>query len=411
MRLFSSRSLFSFIVPDGLLLLAAVAFLRPTGLPPWTAPLVLTYDYLVLAMAVLVAWYVGLSRVVFATLLLGLADGALGAFSPARHTPGLSHVVFNAVGLLLPLNFLALALIQERHLSVHRDIMWFGLIVAQALFVVGLCFMPDSHLTAAVAASLDVSFVDPRWTTWTALSQSSLLAFGAALILVTARFIVHGSRLDRGFFWSLMAAFVALHGTARGWSPTHFLATAGLIVMVALYADEYRLSHYDDLTNLPDRRAFLQSMKHLTGQSTIAVVDVDGMKQINTDYGEAVGNRALQLAVAQLRRLRGGQGYRCGGDRFVIVFRGRRLTEVLPRLEALKTAMLNSTVRLPWPWITRVLRRRSKRCVAGTLVVTVSIGAAETTVNNTAPDRVLKQAEQALIQAKQAGRNEVRALA
>src|SRR5579885_845730 len=100
MRVSSLKSLSSLFVPDGLLLLAAIAFLRPTGLPKWTAPMLLTYDY------------------------LALADGALGSFSLASRLPAVRHGVFNTVGLLLPLNFLALALIQERHLAVRRDIAW-----------------------------------------------------------------------------------------------------------------------------------------------------------------------------------------------------------------------------------------------------------------------------------------------
>ncbi|WP_447977519.1 diguanylate cyclase domain-containing protein [Candidatus Nitrospira bockiana] len=43
--------------------------------------------------------------------------------------------------------------------------------------------------------------------------------------------------------------------------------------------------------------------------------------------------------------------------------------------------------------------------------MTVSIGAAETTPQAVKPEQVLRQAEQALQRAKQAGRNEVRALA
>jgi len=409
MRVSSLKSLSSLFVPDGLLLLAAIAFLRPTGLPKWTAPMLLTYDYLVLALAILVAWYVGLSRVVFATLLLALADGALGSFSLASRLPAVRHGVFNTVGLLLPLNFLALALIQERHLAVRRDIAWFVVILMQALLVVGLCLAPSSGWAAVILPSLDVTFIDPRWLRWSVLNQASLLAFAAALVLVTARFIVSGSRLDRGFFWSLLAAFIAMQGAARGWSPTHFLATAGLILMVALYADEYRLSHYDELTNLPDRAAFLQTLKEVKGQFTIAVIDIDNMKQINTDYGEALGNVALRLLAAKLRRLRRGQAFRCGGDKFAVIFQGRTVSDVLPRLEALKAGMLNSAIRLSWT--RRLITRRAERYVAADLVVTVSIGAAETGPRASTGEQVLRYAEQALLQAKQAGRNEVRALA
>ncbi|WP_447977520.1 diguanylate cyclase domain-containing protein [Candidatus Nitrospira bockiana] len=340
MRLAPLKSLTTIVFPDGLLLLLALAFLRPTGLPTWTGPLVLTYDYVVLCAAVLLAWYIGLSRVVFATLWLVVADGALGPLvSIANLEPDARQTAFQAVALLLPLKFLALALIRERARLVRRELLWLSLILAQAMLIFSVCRSPKAGWVEAVSAALGFAFTDPRWTQWTRLPQPSVLAFAAALALMTIRFCTWGGRLDRGFAWALVAVLLALEGAGRGWSPTNFLATAGLILIVALYADEYRVSHYDELTGLGDREALRSVLSTLSGRYALAVVDVDELKRINAHYRESVGNRALRVVAECVAGVRGGEVFRDEGDRFVIVFRGRRLTDVLPRLEALRVAV------------------------------------------------------------------------
>lgn len=96
------KRLSSFVMPGGLLLLAAVGFLRPHGLPIWTLPLVQVYAYLVLGASLLLGWYFYRSRIVFAVLVLALADRALLKFAPGdAATLGVGRVVFNAVALLV----------------------------------------------------------------------------------------------------------------------------------------------------------------------------------------------------------------------------------------------------------------------------------------------------------------------
>ena len=411
MRHSSIQPVISFLVPDGVLLLAALALLRPAGLPKWTGLMILTYDYLLLAGAVVLAWYMGLSRVMMATLLLALADGALSRFPGMSVTIGAGRTVFNAVALLLPMNFLALSLIEERRFVLRRDMVWLSAIFMQVCVVLWLCFSRQSQHAAALAASLQFAFIDPGMTRWTPLSQTALLAFGAGFALVSARFVLQGSRLDRGFVWALMATFLALHGTGLGWSPTNFLATAALILIVAVYADEYRVSHYDDVTGVQGRDAFYRTLRDASGGYALAVIDIDEMKQLNERYGDVVRDKTLQLVARKVARVRGGTAFRYDRDKFAVLFHGKSAAGVLPRLEALRTAIQGMSIPVGGAFHVLIQRRAREQAQDQPLAVTVSIGVAEPSPNFSKSDQVFTRAEQALVRAKQAGRNEVRALA
>src|SRR5437773_5064540 len=104
------KSLVSVVWPEGLLLLAAVAALRPGGLPAWSWPLVQAYAYIVLAAGIVLGLYIKQSRILLSVLLLGLADRALWMVGSSPDAQ-VGQTVFNSVALMLPINVLGLALI------------------------------------------------------------------------------------------------------------------------------------------------------------------------------------------------------------------------------------------------------------------------------------------------------------
>lgn len=394
----------AFVLPDGLLVLAAVGFLRPGGLPAVVLPLEQAFAYLVLAVGILLGAYVRHSRILFAIVLLALADRALLHLSAGTAASAdVGRIMFNAVSLLLPLNLLALALITERSLMVSREIVRLILVFLQVFFVswVGL---PEN---ADFAAALESSFVAPRYTAWTPLAQPALLAFGAALALHAARFVAYRNPVDRGFFWALVSAFLALHGTRAGWVPTNFLATAGLILIVAAYAEIYQSTYYDELTGMRGRPYWDQAVAHLGNRYTLALIDIDGMKRLNATQGYAVGDQILRMVARKVTNLSGdGNAFRYDGNRFAMIFHDQSVADALPRLEELRKAVDASPVMLP-------ARRRlfRKPEPPAQVPVTVSIGAAERDERRTTPDQVLKAVEIALARAKHEGRNQVKARA
>jgi diguanylate cyclase (GGDEF)-like protein len=392
----------SFFLPDGLVVLAAVGFLRPKGLPAVMLPIEQAFAYLVLGAGILLGLYVRHPRILFAMLLLALADRALhhlAAGSAASADVG--RIMFNAVALLLPLNLLALSLITERRLLISREVARLVLVLLQVFFVswIGL---PEN---AEIATSLESPFVDPRYTAWTPLAQPALVSFGAALALQTARFTAYRNPVDRGFFWALVSAFLALHGTRAGWSPTNFLATAGLILIVAAYAELYRSTYYDELTGLRGRVALDQALFNLGSRYAIAVIDVDHLKQINAAHGYPAGDQVLRMVAAKIAAMPGeGKTFRDDHNKFVVVFPGKPVTDVALHLEGLRKAVEASPVASP---VRRRLFRKPE--APANIAVTISVGIAERDERRTTSEQVVKSAEVALARAKSLGGNQVKA--
>ena len=84
----------------------------------------------------------------------------------------------------------------------------------------------------------------------------------------------------------------------------------------------------DVLTGASNRRAFerdlhraLEISRRHNRQLAVVIMDLDGLKQLNDEYGHAAGDRALRdLAAAFQGHLRAGDAvYRIGGDEFALV--------------------------------------------------------------------------------------------
>ena len=401
------KSLYSFVIPGGLVLLAALAFLRPRGLPPWTQPLVYTYAYIVFGAGILLGWYLERSRILLATVVLALANGALLHFGASDAVPtGMGRIVFNAIAILVPLNFLGLSLVRERSFQLWKEMMRLSLVILQLLVVWWIC-LPEQ---AEVAAGLEHPFVDPRWTSWTPLAQPALLAFAVCLVLQASRFILYQNPVERGFVWALLAAFVALQGIRAGWSPTNFLATAALMLVIAAYEATHAFIHYDEVTGVRRWDDLKAALRRLRGQYAIAMVDVDHLKQVNEQFGHHVGDQVLRHVAAKITNLSAnGEAFCYSGGKFTVLFRGKSVADALPHLEALRKAVETS------PFTLRDRGRPLKKpdtpaadsSSRKELSVTISIGVAERDERKAKPDQVVKAAERALFRAKSRGRNQV----
>jgi diguanylate cyclase (GGDEF)-like protein len=122
------------------------------------------------------------------------------------------------------------------------------------------------------------------------------------------------------------------------------------------------------------------------------VIDLDGFKAINDTYGHAAGDACLQhfTLMAQTRLRPGDMLARTGGDEFCIV---------LPSSTLREGAMIARR-------ILDVCRADAEQCMGNDIPVAVSIGVAQWTPEMGAfPDRLIAAADQALYDAKKAGRN------
>lgn len=392
------RSLLAPLLPGGLMVLAALAALRPEVLPAAALPALGLYPPLVLGVGLLLGWYFNRSRVVFALLVLAAADVALRV-AGSRAVP--------LLGLLLPLNLAAYALLSERGLFTPRGLARLAPLPAQALVGWLMALWGWRGMTPW----LDWPILSPRLMAWTDLPQGALVAFlGAALFLAARCAAPRANPIEAGFLWGLVAAFLALHGLRLGWAPSPFFAAGGLALVWGLLAASYRMAFHDDLTGLPSRRALNEALPLLGTRYAVAMVDVDHFKKFNDTYGHDVGDQVLRMVAARLAGVSGGgRAFRYGGEEFTLLFPGASAAEALPHLEGLRRAIAASRFVLREPDRPRqkpeapAPHRPPRREAA----VTVSIGVAEATDRQVEPAQVIAAADQALYRAKRGGRNRV----
>ena len=159
-----------------------------------------------------------------------------------------------------------------------------------------------------------------------------------------------------------------------------------------------RIAHYDPLTGVPNR-ILLADRLHLALAHTkregrlmaVGYLDLDGFKQVNDSLGHEAGDQLLiEIALRIKSALRDGDNLaRLGGDEFVFLL-----------LELEKVDDCEVTLH-------RLLEVISKPVILSNQAVSVSasIGISIYPKDDTDPDMLLRHADQAMYQAKLAGKN------
>ena len=135
-------------------------------------------------------------------------------------------------------------------------------------------------------------------------------------------------------FWSIHSFQIGATIDMLAFMRVLGLRTKALQTAVAHARNErdnmHSLAHSDPLTGLPNRRslnmAIAEAVKHAKPEKILAVymLDLDGFKQVNDQYGHDVGDELLIAVAARLRsNLRETDIVsRLGGDEFVIMSTG-----------------------------------------------------------------------------------------
>jgi diguanylate cyclase (GGDEF)-like protein len=203
---------------------------------------------------------------------------------------------------------------------------------------------------------------------------------------------------------TILLATVAAHPHATIADPVQVIATLALLsgvvsIVWALQAAE--LHHRDEaildpLTGLLNRHALLPRFVELSHQARIAdhpvctlLCDVDGFKAINDEHGHDRGDAVLRDIAYELRkRLRSFELiYRLGGEEFLIILPGIGGVGGLQIAERLRDC----------------IERSEPTGIHATISLGLSAGCGE----EVEYDSLFKAADDALYEAKRAGRNRV----
>ncbi len=385
-------------LPGGLLLGAAwlLVFL---DLLDWARPIVPVTLVVVTIGGVLLGLRFGYVRLVLALVVMALGDQALRLAAPgAAFTP--ARTIGAVVALLMPLNLAALTWTPDR--GARR--LWIAIIAVQVLGGV-LLLQPE----AAEAARVLWRTLEHVQYQWPATGRLAPLAFGIAIVFALVRFGLRPRATEAGIVWALVAATLAFGFADGRFVARLYLATGGLVLIVALVETSYALAYSDELTGLPARRALNGLLTGLGPPYAVAMIDIDHFKQFNDTYGHQTGDQLLRKMAGTLAAaVQGGRLYRYGGEEFTVVFPGLSADQAGPVLENLRAAAA------AMPFVVRGPDRRKRRWRfrrgsggRGQVRVTVSIGVADSAAAGPTSADVVRAADEALYRAKHAGRNRV----
>jgi diguanylate cyclase (GGDEF)-like protein len=163
-----------------------------------------------------------------------------------------------------------------------------------------------------------------------------------------------------------------------------------------------RLATRDSMTNCLNRRSFFERMEKAftLAQSeknslSCVMVDIDHFKKINDAHGHGIGDKVLKMVAKLLESKFGNKDSICryGGEEFCVLLPGTELDKAIEIAQEVRAtiesyATMGIDTEMP-------------------LSVTASLGVSAIEQGGTSPEMLVDQADKALYQAKEQGRNRV----
>ncbi|WP_246840496.1 GGDEF domain-containing protein [Lacimicrobium sp. SS2-24] len=187
--------------------------------------------------------------------------------------------------------------------------------------------------------------------------------------------------------------------------------TLSLVFLTAVIIDSHNMAFKDELTTIPSRRALMQYVQTLGTRYVVAMADIDHFKSFNDSYGHDVGDQVLKLVASKLQKVSGGgKAFRYGGEEFTLLFPRKSVHQVLPHLEQLREDIAAYTMVIrahdrPVKKSAKKTNPHRRASVQKKVNVSCSFGVASRSRLHSQFSAVLKLADQALYDAKKAGRN------
>lgn len=185
--------------------------------------------------------------------------------------------------------------------------------------------------------------------------------------------------------------------------PLHFIATYHDVTEQVLLEEKLqRMAMTDPLTELPNRRAFLEAMNKefqrvlrggFESNSSLCLIDLDHFKRINDTLGHAAGDAVLRHFAQTLRQTLRQMDLcgRLGGEEFGILL---LQTEEKAAIQAIERLM-------------RTIRQSVVLFEGNGIRYTVSAGGTSFALSDRTIDDVFARADRALYQAKEHGRDQL----
>ncbi|GAB6034119.1 GGDEF domain-containing protein [Galenea microaerophila] len=328
----------------------------------------------------------------FATLLV--ASVGMEFLFPGHlfgHAPSLFYPIFT---LWLPLVWLLWTVMPEKGIK-HLPylLLCLLLLILPALGLKWAVIELSEYWARLI--SLPISSETDYWLQLPKISVIVVLSI-FAILLVRLSLLKRPKVLDSV---TLVVYVLIIYGLNHLFQPLIFdwvLSISALLILLSLIFDAHFIAYNDQLTGLNGRRALLEDIVGLGRKYAIAMVDIDHFKKFNDTYGHDVGDLALQQVAEMLSGVKGGgHVYRYGGEEFTILYPRKTAQEAQAFLQQLCEQVAATPLRFQYKG-----ESVEKK-------ITISIGVADSRAAKQ-PESVMKCADEALYQAKQAGRNQVK---
>ena len=278
--------------------------------------------------------------------------------------------------------------------------------------VVLLTFILAKHFPSQLNQIITATHFPSIYLPFLEMSQ----AFQLVLILCTSILLLQLFLNPQPYFAAQLVAMVGttfmLQEFLKPNAPTLITLATLLMLSLAILHEAFHMAFRDDLTGLQGRRALNERLQRLGNSYSIGMADIDHFKKFNDTYGHDVGDQVLRMVAKQLDKVGGsGKAYRYGGEEFAIIFPNTNATQAKHHLEKLRLAIENYPIKIrnkdSRPKSNRIGKTKRNNTHANKTSLTISMGIAERNPNLNTPEDVIKAADQALYQAKGAGRNQI----
>ncbi|SDO63666.1 diguanylate cyclase (GGDEF) domain-containing protein [Halomonas shengliensis] len=216
-----------------------------------------------------------------------------------------------------------------------------------------------------------------------------------------------GHPVPRWLRWALIGSFALMGLAMLGNLTLRRRVRDHLAAIRQVREDNRRLTLYDSLTGLPNRRHLMEQLHRRLatppaahGYTALLQIDLDRFKRVNDTRSHREGDELLFQLSEQFEAALGGTTTflaHLGADEFAVLVDGlgQRADQAAQRVERLGERLLSAVVAAQTPEV-------------ADLGITGSIGVSLFDGEATAPETVLQQADMAVGQAKAAGGNRLR---
>ena len=372
-------------IPFGILLVSVFIVLKQTQIPTILFTLIPYIFYALSVLIIWVSWRFNRNRFIFIMIPLLLISLGFKQMS-ATHASEL----FLYASLLFPLHLLIFISLRERGLFSIWGILKIVLMALEIVVVLYFIYYPQTYMKDLVDIKLFAKSFYPLKDI--AVGVGIFSTFVLSAMIIFNRYLIYNT----SFLVILLSFYAGLFFIKMANAMDISLLAISIIVFVLLIRESYRLAFYDELTELPGRRALVEDMAKLGMKYSLAMVDIDFFKKFNDTYGHDTGDEVLKMVASKLEAVSGGgRAYRYGGEEFVLLFPSVDSAVAFGHTDLLRNIISKSGF---------VVRNKKK---TKKIFVNISAGVVQNSSEDKNPFAVMKRADNALYKAKKSGRNRV----